>query len=89
MMEMHMRAIAPLQEKRQPVRWLSHDNNKHKPIVCCCLTIRFIDIIYVTLLGMAVNRIADAYVSTRNFIMVRRSYFPICFQAWAISIIIQ
>jgi hypothetical protein len=35
---------------------LSHDNYKHKPIVCCCsLTIRFIDIIYVALLGMAVK----------------------------------
>ena len=33
-----------------------YDNYKHKPIVCCCsLTIRFIDIIYVALLGMAVK----------------------------------
>jgi hypothetical protein len=82
--------IAPLQEKREPIRWLSHDNNEHKPIVCYCLTIRFIDIIiHVALLGMAVNRIADAYALTRNFIRIRRSYFPIPFQAWPISIIIQ
>ena len=48
--------IAPLQEEHDPIRWLSHDNYKHKPIVCCCsLTIRFIDIIYVALLGMAVK----------------------------------
>jgi hypothetical protein len=38
------------------IRWVSHDNYKHKPIVCCCsLTIRFIDIIYVVFLGMAVK----------------------------------
>ena len=38
------------------IRWVSHDNYKHKPIICCCsLTIRFIDIIYVVFLGMAVK----------------------------------
>lgn len=48
--------IAPLQEEHDPIRWVSHDNYKHKPIICCCsLTIRFIDIIYVVFLGMAVK----------------------------------